>query len=348
VEPNTPGNIRYTIGKPTSEYCLQIGHIQNNVDPFFEHFIKIALILLPITLCLVGLAGWFVSRQAMNGVKQVTRTASSINKGKLDLRVEVGNAGLEIQELASNFNTMLAKIQTLIRELEDVTNNIAHDLRSPLTRMRGMLETTLRADHNVDAYRQMSAQLIEEIERLQEMINTMLQIASAEAGIDASEMGPVDMKAVMSDAVELFSLIAEEKQQTLNLQLPDAPVMVHGSLSRLQRVIANLLDNATKFTPEQGTMTLTAAVADSQTIEIQVRDTGPGIDEKIRPHIFDRFYRGDQSRTFKGNGLGLSYVRSIVQAHQGQIQVTCPPRKPDGTGGTLFTITLPSALQSAN
>ncbi len=304
------------------------------------------MILLPITLILVGLAGWFVSHKAMDGVKRVTRTALSINKGNLDLRVEVGNSGQEIKELASNFNTMLAKIQALIRELEDVTNNIAHDLRSPLTRMRGIIETTLRDNPSMDTYNNMSAQLIEEIERLEEMIKTMLQIASAEAGIDSNEMEPVDMNEVLTDAAELFSTMAEEKQQQLILQLPEKPVVIRGSRPRLQRVVANLLDNATKFTPDGGTITLHAYEPEGMTVRLQVQDTGPGIDPAIRKHIFDRFYRADQSRTFRGNGLGLSYVRSIVQAHQGTIEVTCfeqsSPEQATQTG-SVFTITLPAA-----
>ncbi|MFG0250062.1 MAG: sensor histidine kinase [Phycisphaeraceae bacterium JB051] len=340
------GKVRFCIGRVNAQYILQVAHAENNFDPFFEHFIKIALILLPITLILVGLAGWFVSRQAMDGVKQVTSTASSINKGNLDLRVEVGNSGQEIKDLASNFNTMLAKIQALIRELEDVTNNIAHDLRSPLTRMRGIIETTLRDNPTVDSYNNMSAQLIEEIERLQEMINTMLQIASAEAGIDSHEMSPVNLNQVLADAAELFTPMTEDKQQQLVLQLPDQPVITRGSLPRLQRVIANLLDNATKFTPQGGMITLRAFEPEGQTIRIEVQDTGPGIDPAIQEHIFDRFYRGDQSRTYRGNGLGLSYVQSIVQAHQGTIQVTriTPKASESATSsGSIFTIKLPAA-----
>ena len=346
VNDGNSGSIRYCIGKVTPQYILQVGQGQNNFDPFFEHLIKIALILLPVTMILVGLAGWFVSRQAMNGVKQVTRAASSINKGNLDLRVEVGNSGQEIQDLASNFNTMLAKIQALIQELEDVTNNIAHDLRSPLTRMRGIIETTLRAKPDTNAYHNMSAQLIEEIERLHEMINTMLQIASAEAGIDKTEMQTVDMNAILHDAVDLFTPLAEEKQQTLQLQLPDKPVMVLGSRPRLQRVIANLLDNANKFTSNAGTIKVNAKELDAQTVQLQIQDTGPGIDPQILPQIFDRFYSGDQSRTNKGNGLGLSYVRAIVQAHHGQIHVSssqAPSKDNISPTGAIFTITLPSA-----
>lgn len=336
--PKNSKQITSIAGRVTQEYILQICIMPHKDFMFFEIFIKIALILLPISFALVGLAGWFVSRQAMLGVKQVTQIASSINKGALDLRVELGNPGQEIQELASTFNTMLTKIQTLIRELEDVTNNIAHDLRSPLTRMRGMIETTMRDNESVANYKQMSADLIEEIERLQEMINTMLAIASAEAGIDPAEMGTLDMNQILTDAVELFSPMAEDKQQQIQLKLPDHPLTVSGSRHRLQRVIANLLDNATKFTPEHGKISITASQPNKQTLEIQVRDNGPGMEADILPHIFDRFYRGDQSRTFKGNGLGLSYVRSIVQAHHGQIRIVCPE-----DGGSLFTIELPAS-----
>ncbi|MFZ0035015.1 MAG: HAMP domain-containing sensor histidine kinase, partial [Sedimentisphaerales bacterium] len=275
---------------------------------------------------------------AMSGVKRVTQTAVSIaNEGNLIHRVPVGNEGREIRNLALAFNNMLERIQSLVSELRDVTDNIAHDLRSPITRIRGIAETTLTSNENLDTYREMTATIIDECDMLVGMINTMLEIAETQAGAANFEVAPVDIIKIVKDAHELFQPVAEDKNITLELDVQNGvkTVLVAGDTTRLQRAIANLLDNAVKYTDSGGKVTVSVERTQTQ-VKISVSDTGLGIEEKDITRIFDRFYRADTSRSTAGNGLGLSLAHTIVQAHKGKIVVESTPGK-----GSTFTILIP-------
>jgi len=283
-----------------------------------------------------GLVGWMVSRRAMSGVARVTQTAVRIGQGDLSRRVPPGKEGREINDLAQAFNEMLDRIQSLVRELEEVTHNIAHDLRGPLTRIRGIAETTLTGDRDLVAWREMAGAVIEESDRLVEMINTMLEIARTDSGVAQLLKTDVDIRAVLQEAVDLFQPLAEDRGITLQTDSPDVPLAVRGNRSRLQRAVANVLDNAIKYTGSGGKIRVSAKKSASR-ILLEISDTGTGINETDLPHIFDRFYRGDRSRSTPGNGLGLSLARSIVRAHGGEITARSSPGQ-----GSLFTIFLPS------
>jgi len=259
----------------------------------------------------------------------------NIGKGDLSRRVPAGGEGQEIEELARAFNEMLDRIQSLVREMEAVTNNIAHDLRSPLTRVRGLAEMTLTSGADPAAFREMAGTIIAEIDRLVEMINTMLEIAQAEAGVNQPTMEPLDLSLIIREAVDLFLPSAENKGITLKAELPEETLRVRGDRSRIQRVVANLLDNAVKFTDRGGKIAVRAGAGDGQ-VKIEVSDTGTGIDAADLPHIFESFYRGDRSRSTAGNGLGLSLARSLTRAHGGDITARSSPGK-----GSSFTVSLP-------
>lgn len=289
-------------------------------------------------LALGSIVGWSLADRAMSGVKRVTQTAVSIaNEGNLIHRVPVGNEGREIRNLALAFNNMLERIQSLVSELREVTDNIAHDLRSPITRIRGVAETTLTSNEKLDTYREMTATIIEECDRLVGMINTMLEITETQAGAANFEVAPVDIIKIVKDAHELFQPVAEDKNVTLELDVQNGvkTVLVPGDAVKLQRAMANLLDNAVKYTDYGGKVTVSVEQMQTQA-KISVSDTGPGIDEKDITRIFDRFYRADTSRSTAGNGLGLSLAHAIVRAHKGKIVVESTPGK-----GSTFTIILP-------
>jgi signal transduction histidine kinase len=230
---------------------------------------------------------------------------------------------------------MLERIQGLVKELRDVTNNIAHDLRSPLTRIRGIAETTLTGEPTLDAYREMAGMVIEESDRLVEMINIMLEIAMAESGVRDLPRDEVDMTELAKEACELFHVLAEDKQVWLGIEIPQEHLIIQGDRSRLQRIIANLLDNAIKFTPRGGNVLLFVEGTLTHVI-VSVADTGMGINSQDLPHIFERFYRADRSRSTPGNGLGLSLVQALVRCHSGEITVESNPGK-----GSKFTLSLP-------
>lgn len=223
----------------------------------------------------------------------------------------------------------------MVRDLEEVTNNIAHDLRSPLTRIRGLAESALATATDLESYREIAGIIIEECDQLLDMINTMLAIAQTDSGLSPLSKTTVDIRDVIREMVDLFQPAAEDKGISMRVKLPEHPLTLTEDKTALKRVVANLLDNAIKFSGRGDMIKVAAAVDTSKTI-IEISDSSIGIDERDLPHIFDRFYRGDKSRSEPGNGLGLSLALSIVRAHGGDIKVISVPGK-----GSTFSIHLP-------
>jgi signal transduction histidine kinase len=242
----------------------------------------------------------------------------------------------EIDRLAATFNDMLDRIQTLVTEMKEMTENIAHDLRSPITRIRGLAEMALTTGKSIDEYEAAAASTVEDCDRLLDMINTMLYISQTEATAGKLPTEEVDMAGVVRNACELFQPVAEDKGVNLVADI-GADLRVRGVLQGLQRMLANLIDNALDCTPSPGTVTVSVS-GDEKLGVIAVKDTGIGIPQDELPYIFRRFYRCDRSRSRPGAGLGLTLVEAIVHAHRGRIAVASTPNV-----GTTFTVTLPCA-----
>jgi heavy metal sensor kinase len=314
---------------------LQFGINLQETNELLEKLEKIFITFSISILFISIISGWLIARRAMSGVLRVTQAATQIRSGNLAQRVSVGNEGLEVEDLALAFNKMLGRIQKLIVELKEVSDNIAHDLRSPITRIRGMAETTLTGSQELSAYRETAGSIIEETDQLADMINTMLEIAQAEAGELKLVMAPINLAELLEHATELFLPVAEENQIDLSCVVPDESLVITGDIKLFQRVVSNLLGNAVKYTLPHGRVILRAHAGMAGTT-IEVRDTGVGIAQEELPHIFERFYRSEKSRSTQGNGLGLSLAQMIVQAHGGSLAV----ESTFGEGST-FTVFLP-------
>lgn len=287
-----------------------------------------------LVMLVIGVAlGWFITRRAMAGVIQVTRIASRIGSNELYTRVPPGGQGLEVRQLAGAFNGMLQRVQVAMEELKRVTDDVAHDLRSPLTRMRLMAESA--ATTNSGDCKDTAASIVGEIDNMVAMINTMLDISQTESGVKGLNIKSVDMDEIVRAAFDLFEPVAQDKGIEMVFVSAQKPVSLQGDRSRLQRVVANLLDNAIKFTPGPGKVTVSLENTDNR-VRLTVRDTGIGIAARDLLHIFGRFYRGERSRTTRGNGLGLSLAAAIIKAHKGSIQVFSEPGK-----GSEFVVDLP-------
>ncbi len=325
--------VRTIYGAIGQGLVLEIGQSMAEDEEFLEALWRGFLVTFGAIVVVVSPIGWFMARRALRGVEDITRTATEIAHGALDQRVTVRFRGDELDRLAQTFNAMLDRIQALIVGMREMTDNLAHDLRSPLARIRASAEMRLNDPDAAVAQRSLAINTIEECDRLLDVINTTLDIAEAESGAAKLDVSEVDLVAVVHDACELFQTVAEDRRITLSARLP-ARCRVHGDRQRLQRVVANLLDNALKYTLADGQVTI-ALREDDQSVHLQIADTGIGISAEELPRIFQRFYRCDHSRSQPGNGLGLNLARAFVRAHGGEISVTSAVEK-----GSTFTVTL--------
>jgi heavy metal sensor kinase len=301
---------------------LQLGQALETEARLFADFKPIFVFTMSVIVCFAAAVGWFMARRALAGVADVTRTARRITSGDLTQRVPIRRHGDEIDQLALTFNQMLDRIAALVSEIREMNDNIAHDLRSPLTRIRGAAEVTLLNAHGLSDYQRMAGDTIEECDRLLDMINTMLLISQTQAGTVKITLAPMDLVPLLRQAVDLFQPLAEDRRIRLTVELPDTCHLM-GDERMLQRLVANLIDNAIKYTPVQGEVEVVLACegADGASPRLMVSDSGCGISPEDLPQIFNRFYRCDQSRATQGNGLGLSLAQAIAQAHGGKIRV---------------------------
>ena len=314
---------------------VHLGQAMDDLTRIIDAFQRTFVAIMAVLFILAAVIGWFMARRALAGVENVTRTARRISGSSLTERVPVAGREDEIDQLAVTFNQMLDRIQTLVSGIKEMTDNIAHDLKSPITRIRGEAELTLVGSGSREEYEAAAASAIEECDRLIEMINTMLFISRTEAGVTQPERAEMDIAALVRDACRLFKAPAEEKGITLDGRGPER-LALSGDIRLLQRMIGNLLDNAIKYTRANGRVDVAVRSPAGGRVEIEVRDTGPGISATDLPHVFERFYRGDPSRSLTGAGLGLSFARAVARAHGGDITAASSP----GDGST-FTVTLP-------
>jgi heavy metal sensor kinase len=337
--PKRKDEIRILYALIAPNVILQIGQSLEDSSRLVDAFKRIFVITMVLLIGLAAGVGWFMARRAVSGVEAVTRTAQSITGGSLEKRVPVNPRGDEIDQLAMTFNQMLDRIQTLVVEIKEMSDNIAHDMKSPITRIRGIAEVTLTTGHSLNEYESMAANTIEECDRLLGMINTMLMISKAESGVDKVSREEIDLTGLIQEACELFEPMAEDKGVTLRCHGPNRSRLV-GDTRMIQRMISNLLDNAIKYTPSGGSVSV--SIMENEThVVVSVIDTGYGISASDLPRIFERFYRCDQSRSQFGTGLGLSLARAIAKAHGGGITAKSTPNQ-----GSTFTVTFPKSLPS--
>ena len=313
---------------------LQMGLSLEEHSKFFFHLRSAATVLILVMLAGGTLIGWLIARRAMSGVRRITRIVESVTDGSFGDRVPVSLAGDEISQLGRTFNAMAERVQTIMTEMRQMNSSIAHDLRSPIARIRGLAETTMLTSSTPEEFADAAGGVIEECDRLLSLINTTLDIAEAEAGVRKLNRSAFDLAEMARQAVEIFRPMAEESGVLLATGLAER-VPVCGETSKIQRAVANLIDNAVKFTPRGGRVLVTVIRAPDGA-RLMVQDTGPGLSPEGLAHLFERFYRGDQSRHRPGHGLGLSLANAFVHAHGGEIQVESALGK-----GSTFTIRLP-------
>ncbi len=328
--------VRVIYGVVDSGKVLQIGHSLVDDEHVFQDLRVLFRTLIPVFLFLASFGGWFMAKRSLASVEQITQTAIAIADGAIEKRVPTTGRGDEVDRLSGVFNNMLERIQSLIVEMKEVTDNIAHDLRSPITRIRGLAEVTLLSEKNMEEYQSMAESTVEECDRLLWMINMMLEISETEAGVSTLSLSEVSLSDLIEEACDLYLPLAEERDIQIKTSI-STQYHLSGDKGKLQRVLANLLDNAIKYTMPGGKIIVSSQKVD-KTVMLSVHDTGIGISPDETSRIFERFYRADKSRSVPGAGLGLSLVQAIVRSHGGEIKVSSAP----GAGST-FTVFLPLA-----
>jgi len=314
---------------------LQLGHKIIEREDLFRRIRKVYIIAI-IPIILFGyLGGIFVADRALNPIRQLIYTLNSIvASGKIDVRVPVYQTDKLHEELISLFNSMLEKIEALMNGMRNVLDNVAHDLRTPMTRLRGTAEMALQSEQNTDVLREALSDCIEESERILIMLNTLMDISEAETGAMKLEPEEMNVAPVIEDVVELYGYVAEEKGVSVYTGFPKE-LYLTADRNWVRQVLANLLDNAIKYTPTGGRIDIEACRREQEVV-ITVKDTGIGISHEELDKIWERLYRGDKSRSQRGLGLGLSLVNAIVGAHRGYVQVSSEPG-----AGSVFTVYLP-------
>ena len=261
--------------------------------------------------------GMLMSRRLVARIDAINRTSREIMAGDLARRVPVGSQGDEFDQLAQNLNAMLDQIGRLMAGLRQVSDNIAHDLRTPLARLRSRLEVTLMEPADSATDRAAMEATIAEADGLLKTFNALLSIAQAEAGAVRRHFAPVELSALLADVAELYQPLAEEREQGFAAGL-DGPLIVQGDRDLLFQAVANLLDNAVKFAPQGGHVAVTLG-ADAGRAVVTVSDDGTGIAEAERERVTERFYRLESSRSTPGSGLGLSLVAAVATLHGGRL-----------------------------
>jgi signal transduction histidine kinase len=289
-----------------------------------------------VTLVVIGLtAAAIFTNSAVQPLRALVNTVRRIlQTGRIDTRVPARGTGDALDELSLLFNAMLDRIQTLLAGMRGALDNVAHDLRTPMMRLRGIAESALEGPQDAAALRNALADCLEESERVATMLNTLMDISEAETGTMRLQLEPVNLADIVRDTLALYEDAAEAKGVALHAgEVEDTVLPV--DRNRIRQVLANLVDNAIKYTPAGGTVALRVA-RDGGAGVVEVLDTGAGIEPDDLPRIWERLYRGDRSRTERGLGLGLSLVKAIVEAHRGRVAVESAPGR-----GTRVEVRLP-------
>ncbi len=288
---------------------LQVGKSVKNREILLERFREIfAGIMIPIIL-LSFAGGVFLSSRALRPLYNLIDAVRLIvDTGKMQARIPENLTGNELQEISTLFNGMLERIETLINGMRASLDNVAHDLRTPITRLRGVVEVALQGDRGAHTLREALMDCAEESERIITLINTLMDISEAETGVMELKVDEVNLSALFEDTLGLYDYVAEDKGITICSECPPELCWPVDS-NRMRQVLANLLDNAIKFSPRGGRVDLSAHPS-GEGVVIEVKDTGEGIPPEEIPKIWDRLYRVDKSRSRRGLGLGLSLGQS--------------------------------------
>lgn len=320
-------------------YLVQVAAPMDDFDEALDRFQWVLFLFSPLLLVLASAGGYWMSRQALKPVDEITRAAREIDSKNLSKRLHVVQSRDELQRLAETLNGMLERLEAAFGRITRFTADASHELRTPLALMRTAAEVSLRKSRSEAEYREALSQILAESEKTSELVEKLMQLARTDAGFESLDRVPVNLTERLAAVCREGRTLAEGRGIAFQEQLVKGPLVVIGDPHSLHRLFRILMDNAVKYTPRGGRVAV-SLTADSELATVEVWDSGIGIDSSDLPHIFERFYRADKTRSREqgGAGLGLSIAHWIAQAHGGSIQVQSALG-----AGSLFQVRLPLA-----
>jgi heavy metal sensor kinase len=318
-------------------YDIEVAINTEAFDRAIDRFRRLLYLGMPLFLALAALGGYWMSRRALDPVDEIIRAARGISVTSLSSRLHVPKTGDELERLASTLNELLGRLETSFHRIAQFTADASHELRTPISLMRTNAEITLRKSRSESEYRAALAEILEESEKVSVLIEQLLDLARADSGHATIPLVRMNLTEAMDNAYRKATILAEAKQLNASKHLPSEPLWIQGDPGAIERLFLIFLDNAVKYTASGGQIEIHLK-AFGDVAEAQIRDTGIGISAEDVPHIFERFYQADHSRSGKngGSGLGLAIGRWIAQAHGGHIAVESQLSK-----GTSFRIQFP-------
>jgi len=321
---------------------LRVAYSEEGLWGELREFGVVLLLGFPIALLLAGVGGYALAQKAFAPIDRMAIQTQKISAERLTDRLSVQNPDDELGKLASVFNAMLARLQAAFDQLRRFTADASHELRTPLTAIRSVGEVALQEQKSPAEYRDVIGSMLEEVDRLTRLVESLLTLSRADAGHVQLQRMDISLLALTREASSMVEVLAEEKGQRMNID-GDAGLIVSVDRLVLRQGIINLLDNAIKYSPRNTRILVRVGFGVAGQASLDITDEGPGIPSEHQPYVFDRFYRVDQARTreWGGAGLGLAITRWAVEAHGGEIDLTSK----HGTG-TTFHVSLPLAPDS--
>ncbi len=330
-------NEKVTVGGES--YIIQSAFEMDDFYEALDHFELLLFISIPTLLLLAAAGGYWISTRALAPVDQITQTARTISAQNLSSRLIVPRTGDELQRLSETVNGMLDRLEAAFKKITQFTADASHELRTPVAVMRTRAELSLRKARSAEEYRDVIAEVLDELEKTSGLIEQLMFLARADSGAETLHFAPTDVTEVLREACHQGSALAEAKQISFQEQISGDSLWIRGDASSLRRLFLILIDNAVKYTPANGQVEVSLRKNDGYAVA-EVRDTGIGIAAADLPNVFERFYRADKARTRElgGVGLGLSIGRWITEVHSGTIEVQSSPGR-----GSNFQIRVPLA-----
>jgi heavy metal sensor kinase len=323
---------------------LRVAHSEEGLWGELNEFVGVLLFGLPLSLLLAGFGGYALARKALAPIDAMARQAKRISAERMSERLPIENPEDELGKLAGVFNATLARLEAAFDQLRHFTADASHELRTPLTAIRSVGEVALQDHKSPAEYRDVIGSMLEEVDRLTRLVESLLVLSRADAGHVQLRCSDISLFALAQEASSLVEVLAEEKRQQIALE-GDANLVVSGDRLILRQAIVNLLDNAIKYSPVDGRILIRVQSGMNNQAILEVVDQGPGIAPKHQSLVFQRFYRIDEARTreWGGAGLGLSITRWAVEAHGGEITL----ESEEGRGST-FRLSLPLTVNPAS